>query len=64
MFHLIVEVKFSIDKAHVTDMYATTKTGCRVRSHLTRRKLKITYKKRKCYVSVGDACMYAVVGAK
>jgi hypothetical protein len=64
MFHLTVAVKFSIDKAHVTDISATTKTGRRVLSHLTRRKLKITYKKKNGKVSVGDACMYAAVGAK
>jgi hypothetical protein len=38
MFHLTVAVKFSIDRAHVTDISATTKTGRRVLSHLTRRK--------------------------
>ena len=63
-FHLIVAIKFPIDKAHVTDIFATTKAGSRVLSHLTRRKLKITYKKKNGNVSVGDACMYAAVGAK
>ena len=57
MFHLIAAVKFSIDKAHATDISATTKTGRRVLSHLTRRKLKITYKKknRQC---ICRRCMY------
>ena len=52
---MIVELKFSIDKAHVTDISATTKTGSRVLSHLTRRKLKITYKKIQC---IFRRCMY------
>jgi hypothetical protein len=58
MFHLTVAVKFSIDKAHVTDISATTKTGRRVLSQLTRRrKLKITHKKknRQCTCR---RCMY------
>jgi hypothetical protein len=46
MFHLIVAVKFSIDKAHVTDISAIIETGSRVFSHLTTIKLKITYKKK------------------
>jgi hypothetical protein len=46
MFHLTVEVKFPMDKAHVTDMTATTETCSRALTHPTLRELKITYKKK------------------
>jgi hypothetical protein len=37
MFHLIVEVKFPMGKAHVTDMTVTTKTSSGVLLHDTKR---------------------------